>query len=286
MIDTHCHLNLPPLSEDARTVWKQANEAGVHTAIIVGANLESSRAAIETVRNLDGTHAAVGIHPDCISTSEETDGTPLANWTQELESLSTEKEVVAIGECGLDYVELHSLSSVQVEKVKNQQKRLFGIHIQLAKKHHLPLIIHTRNTRNSKDEPQHALDAYADVIDVLEHYSKTDGIIPSFVLHCMSGTTTYLEKGLALGGYISFAGNISYPSAGPLRELLHATPLDRLLLETDAPFLAPQSKRGSTNTPANITETYEFVANELGLSIEALTQQVVTNAGNLFQFKI
>ncbi len=283
MIDTHCHLNLSPLSDDLANVWQRAQNAGVLETIVIGTEMNSSIQALSIASKLLGVSAAVGIHPDVIHPGVTSKDITLEEWETELDKLAQDKKVVAIGECGLDYVELHQINEEEAKTLKNLQKQLFGVHIKLAKKLGLPLSIHCRNTRGAKDQPKHGLNAYHDLFDTLEHFSKDDGVFPRFVLHCMSGDLEYLEQGLKRGGFISFAGNVTYPSAANLRELLKATPLDRLLLETDAPFLSPQASRGQTNEPAKVAETYAFVAQELDISIDELDKIVHDNAKKLFK---
>lgn len=282
MIDTHCHLNLSPLSDDLEGVWNRAQEAGVTNTIVIGTTIPTSEEAVAIASKLVGIFAAVGIHPDVIGPATPKEAISLETWERELTTLAKDDRVVAIGECGLDYVDLHSVNETEAIRLKNLQKQLFGLQIKLAKKLNLPLSIHCRNVRSIKDTPHHHLNAYADLFDTLEHFSKDDGRLPKFVLHCMSGDRDYLKQGLRLGGYISFAGNVTYPSASSLVELLKATPLDRLLLETDAPFLSPQSSRGTPNEPAKVAETYEFVAGQLGMERDGLNQLTHANAKKLF----
>lgn len=268
MIDTHCHLNLPPLNTDLENVWQRAREQGVNQVVVIGTDIKTSKEAIAVASQYSEMFAGVGIHPENVKSD-------MTGWEEELASLAQKPKVVVIGECGLDYSET-PLSP-------NVQKQLFGLHIRLAKKAGLPLSIHCRNSRG-KEVPQHGLNAYRDIFDTLEHFSKDDGVVPKFILHCMSGDKSYLKHGLKLGGYISFAGNITYSSAQALRDLLKATPLDRLLLETDAPFLSPQGKRGTTNEPANVALTYAFAAETLGLHLDTLIAQIQQNAKTIFKF--
>lgn len=282
MIDTHAHLNLPPLSQDTAAVWQRATEAGVSKTIVIGTELKSSQSAIEIAHNLSGVYAAVGIHPDVVHPGVNVADITLSDWEAKLLDLAKNEKVVGIGECGLDYVELHGLDQQEAMRLKNLQKQLFGMQVNLSKALGLPLSIHCRNTRKADEQGKHGLDAYSDLFDTLEHFCKDDGILPKFVLHCMSGDQNYLEAGLKRGGFISFAGNITYPSASNLRQLLQATPLDRLLLETDAPFLSPQSSRGTPNEPAKVSETYEYVAKFLGTHRDELERIIDTNVGKLF----
>lgn len=273
MTDTHCHLNLSPLYEDVENAVRLANEAGVQKLIIIGTDLITSRIAIDLAGKLHNCFAAVGIHPDEAGPT----------FTDDLERLINNPKVIAIGECGLDYCDLQNQTEAETFKQKNIQKQLFGVHIALAKKYNLPLSIHCRNTQKNGDQTNHGLNAYKDLFDTIEHFSKDDGKLPKFVLHCMSGDQEYLKTGLELGGYISFAGNITYPSAQSLRDLLLNTPIERILFETDAPFLAPQGKRGTSNTPANVSEIYKFAANLLGINLDTLDNQVSENVNAIFR---
>jgi TatD DNase family protein len=273
MTDTHCHLNLSPLFEDVENAVKLASETGVSQMIIIGTDLITSRIASDLSSKLLNCYSAVGVHPDEAGPT----------FADDLEKLIDNPKVVAIGECGLDYCDLHNQSETEAFKQKNIQKQLFGVHIKLAKKHNLPLSIHCRNTQKNGDLTSFGLNAYKDLFDTMEHFSKDDGMLPKFVLHCMSGDQEYLKKGLELGGYISFAGNVTYPSAQSLRDLLLNTPIDRLLFETDSPFLAPQGKRGTSNTPANVSDVYKFAANLLEINLDTLDKQVSENVKAIFR---
>lgn len=275
MIDTHAHLNLSPLYEDRAAVITRAQNVGVTQFIIPGTDLTTSRINLQIA---DGhtVFPAVGVHP------EESNLPDLNQVEEELRQMLADPRVIAIGECGLDYCELQSLSEAQAKVGKNEQKRLFGLQISLAKEFHKPLIVHVRNQRRPKDPSASYLNAYADTLDTIRHFSTADGIIPAFVLHCASGNREYVEAALEMGSYISFAGNVTYKNAPELQDLLSLIPPDRLLLETDSPFLSPQSSRGSINEPAKIKETYEFVASHLQIPLSNLEALVVANARTFF----
>ena len=255
IIDTHCHYNLEPLLKNWQDFWEDAQKNGVGASIVIGTTLETSRSAIEIAEQADGLFASVGIHPD-----------DSFLWNPELEhslkELALHPKVVAIGEAGLD---LARVPADQRVAVLDQQKRAFRAQRDLAIAVKKPLVIHAR-------------DAYSEVLSVLEESSS----LPTVILHCMSGPPEYQESALRLGCYCSFAGNVTYPSAEPLRELARRTPPDRLLLETDAPFLPPQSKRGTRNDPANIQETAGFLANLLGCTMQELIDQTSKNARACF----
>lgn len=261
MIDSHTHLNLTPLSDDIERYLANAKEAGVLGMMIVGTDVQSSQMAIDLAVSYEECFASVGLHPECA----ESEG-----WRAEFERiklLASDLNVSAIGECGLDY-------SREVDH--DSQKELFQMHIDLATHHDLPLIIHCRNTR--KAEEIVTWNAYSDLLEILEKQPK----LPQFILHCVSGPVTYVQQALKLGAYVSFAGNVTYPSAGAIREILQVVPLDRLLVETDAPFLAPQSHRGSQNEPSYVVETGAFIAKFLNIPFSQLNQKTEENTRRLF----
>ncbi|HSW90127.1 MAG TPA: TatD family hydrolase [Patescibacteria group bacterium] len=262
MIDTHCHINISPLLEQASDVLERAKNAGVTHCIVVGTSLSDSQTAIDISKHYPNCKAAVGLHPENIKDIGDLD--MLSN---QLSTLAQNKEVVAIGECGLDY----TLKDFD----RTAQRRLFGVHIQIAKQIGLPLVIHCRD--------RESILAYDDLIDTLEHFSKDDGQTPPFVLHCVSGPKEYIQKAIAMGAYVSFAGNVTYPSAQNIRDILPLVPKNKLLAETDAPFLAPQSVRGSTNEPAFVKETVEKLAELLHLPFNEVDRQTTLNAKILFR---
>lgn len=280
MVDTHCHLNLSPLSTQASSLVERAKGSGISKLIIVGTEVSSSIQAIEVAKTVH-QHATVGIHPELGAFlslfSPDASNTLLAMWKSELTTLAKEPECIAIGECGLDYSMLQS-DSIDSERIRQLQVQLFFMQAHLAQSLGFPLTIHCRSTRG-KD--QALFDAYADLLEALATL-KTASQLPRFVLHCVSGPMEYVASCLSLGGYVSFAGNVTYPSAKDIQSLVTRVPANRLLLETDAPFLSPQGLRGSINTPENIVHTAAFVASILGISVESLDQQTSDNAAALF----
>lgn len=285
MIDTHAHLTFPPLSDDPTAVVLRARKAGVTTLINVGTDIDSSAQALSHSEEISDVYAAVGIHPECISQQKETDpfDSTLSTWTQGLEELAHNDHVVAVGECGLDYTYAPNPNNQKDTEIRTQQKRLFGTHIQLALTVNKPLLLHVRHTKTPPEVESYVPGtAYYDTLDTLKHFSLQNGKIPPFVLHCISGGPTYVKTALSLGGYISFAGNITYPTAQTIQKLLSLVPLDRLLVETDCPFLPPQGKRGTPNEPSFIRETVSFIASALGKSFEEIDHQTSENAKRLF----
>lgn len=259
MIDTHCHLNLDPLVKDYHQHYNDAVNAGVDQLIVPGVNYESSQKAVAIAAELDSVYPAIGLHP------HEAEQLLTTQSTQEIYQWLTERsskpEVIAIGECGLDYYRLPD-DPMQAKHIKAFQKKLLKLQIKVALEVDKPLLVHVR-------------DAQDDAIALLEAHQ------PKGVLHCFSGDQTYLDRAIDLGLYISFAGNITFSKAEDLQTLLPVVPPKRLLLETDAPFLNPH--RGQwPNVPGNIIKTYEFVANELQSTPEALSRLVQDNASRLF----
>jgi len=238
IFDTHCHYNLDPLYQDWQKHWQKAQAHGVQKTIVVGTNLESSRRAIEITAQEPNLMAAIGIHP-----SEKN----LADQTRRLEELISE-EVVAIGETGLDYFRLDR-NLPEFETTIQAQKLAFINHIKLANQHQLDLIIHVRD-KKTPETPTPG-NAYWDTIQILENHPSQQ----KFTLHCVSGPTSYIKKAIQLGAYFGIAGNITYKNADHLRDLVRIIPSEKRVLETDAPYLAPQKYRGQVCEPWMIVET-------------------------------
>lgn len=249
MIDTHVHVQDKIYCRDIREVMQRAAQAGIEGMVVVGYDYNSSEEAIALCAQYDYLRAAVGIHPhDARSWNTRT--------VQQLKIIAGNKKVVAIGEIGLDY--FRSLSS------KEQQQAVFLEQLRLALELCLPVIIHSR-------------EATEDVLAVLKNYPQATGVI-----HCYSGTIAQADKFLALGYYIGICGNVTYPQAHLLREVARAIPLERLLLETDAPYLAPQIQRGKRNEPAFLVHTAEEISRLKGVAVTTLTHQTTENARKLF----
>ena len=268
IIDTHVHYNLEPLHSDWQTYWNQAQEVGVTKSIVIGTDLQTCKTAVEIAQQNTNLYAAVGIHPDEGQDSSKNDlyMTALKNLLDQ----DKHHKIVAIGECGLDYYRLPANQQEQ-DRIKQNQKMMFDLQITLARKYDLPVIIHCRDTHEQ---------AYNEVLSILKVHPRTP-----FVLHCMSGSLAYLQEALALGGNISFAGNLTYKNAEALRNLARNTPTDHILLETDAPFLPPQTKRGKTNEPAFIVETAQELARVLGISNQECENVTTANAERIFHLR-
>jgi len=250
IIDTHAHLDFPDYKADRDDVIKRAEEAGVKYIINVGTSLGTSVKSLELTKKYDHIYASVGIHPNAASNVSSDD-------RSRLEALAGQNKVVAIGETGLDYYRDRSK--------KEDQKRLFNQHLELAERHSLPVIIHNR-------------EASDDCLDIIRKYSgRVHGVI-----HCFAGSRDDAKEFLELGFHISFAGPITFPKAETLRDALKAVPVDKLLLETDCPFLAPQPKRGKRNEPSYLQYTIPVLAELYELTVEDIKRITSLSARNLF----
>jgi TatD DNase family protein len=248
-IDTHCHLDFPEYDLDRDEVVRQAKENGVSYIINIGSSLQGSRRAAELSEKYDCVYATVGIHP------HEADVFNLSMLT-ELEALAKKKKVVAIGEIGLDYFKNYS-------KQENQLS-LFIALLKLAKALNLPLVIHSRQ-------------ADKETLGILK-----DAMPIKAVIHCFSGPAEFLNHCLELGFFISFTCNITYKKADNLRQLLKVTPLEKLFLETDAPFLPAEGCRGKRNEPAFVRRLAQEVAAIKGISVEEVARVTSDNAKKFF----
>lgn len=261
-IDTHCHLNFKAFADDWEQVADAAVRAGVEKMMVVGADLKTSARAVELSGKHNNLFASVGIHPHHCQNKIEID---------KLESLAKNKKVVAIGECGLDY-HVYEKSKYQdreiTAEIKTLQKRLFGQQIQLAKKLNLPLIIHNRA-------------AGEDTLDTLNHFCKSDGRYPQGVFHCISGSKKLLEKILKAGFYIGVDGNIAYSQE--VQVLAADAPLERILLETDAPYLTPGPDRSLRNEPISVKIVAEHLSKLKNMTVEKIEAETTKNAKKLFK---
>lgn len=273
IFDTHCHYNLEPFFADWQTAWKTAQDHGVTASNVIGVNVETSQKAIEISQIDDRLQAIVGIHPSEFQTLvEENPGLKIAalqeKTEQQLQTLTTlanQSAIKGVGETGLDYYRLPD-DAEQVGCIKTLQAEALVWHLELAHHQQVPVIIHVRD---QEDE------AYWDVLDLLKKYHR--GSQP-FILHCVSGPTEYIKAALELGAYLGIAGNSTYKTADHIRSLIKLAPPERLLLETDAPFLPPQPHRGQVCQPWMIAETAAYLHDELGLDLE----QIYENSRQLF----
>ncbi len=253
LIDSHCHLDFPELKADREAVLARARAAGIGLMVTISTRVRRFDDLLEIVDAHDDVFCSVGTHPH--HAAEERDVT-----LDEILSLARHPKVVAIGEAGLDY---HYDHSPRVD-----QERGFRTHIAAARETGLPLVIHAR-------------DADEDVARILEEETKK-GAFP-FVLHCFTGGPELARRGVALGGTISFSGVITFKNSVALREIAATVPLDRLLVETDAPYLAPEPLRGRTNEPANVVHTAARLASIRGVSEAEIARVTTANFASLFK---
>lgn len=270
MVDVHCHLNLHKFDSDYDAVIKDAFEKEVDKIVNTGTSIPSSRKAVELAQKYDGLYAIVGIHPHhADKTDIEFEGELHENWLLELESLAKQPEVIGIGEIGLDYFSYKSNGIVE----KRLQEDAFRSQIELSIKLGLPLQIHNRL-------------AWDDTLNILLDYKKGFQNPPG-MFHCYSGSIEFTKKVLAAEFYLGFDGNVTYEGL-PLKEdtalidLVRYAPIDRILTETDSPFLTPEPFRGSRNTPSNIPVILEFIAKEKGISYNKLKLQIDSNLKAVF----
>jgi TatD DNase family protein len=246
-VDTHCHLFL--MEENPGDVVAAAGRAGVGTLVCAGIDPRTSRRSIDLAESLPGVFATAGMHPH---TASELD----AQAWQEISQMVAMPRVVAVGECGLDFYRMRSS--------REDQERAFGLHISLSRETELPVVVHVR-------------DAWPDALRLLD-----EGSAERVVLHCFSGDASIATECAARGWYLSFAGNLTYPKNQHLREAAGATPLDRILVETDSPFLSPQALRGRDNSPANVVEVIREIATVRATSFEVVRDATSANARAVF----
>lgn len=252
LIDSHCHLDMFP-AEERLALLERAQAAGVGEMVSISTRLGQARNLIDMVAKLPNVWCTVGVHPH--NAHEEPVPEP-----ETLAAMTRHKKVVGIGESGLDYFYDKAPRPVQ--------QASFRAHIRAARLSGLPLVIHAR-------------DADDDVASILKEEWDQGGSYP-FLLHCFSSTRALAESALALGGYVSFSGILTFPKSTELREIARDVPAERLLVETDAPYLAPVPFRGKRNEPAFVARTATMLAEVRGLDPAALAELTTGNFRRLF----
>ena len=249
LIDSHAHLDSVDFDADREEVLRRAQEAGVRALLTVGTGgtLDEIRGALRISAQHDWIYAAAGIHPHDAKNFNDADFAALAQWM-------SEPRVIAWGEIGLDYHYDHSPREVQARAFRRQ--------LELARAAKRPVIIHCR-------------EAWDDCLRILESDWRSSGL--GGILHCFSGTLTEARRGLDLGFLVSFAGNATYPKAQGLRDVAREVPLDRLLIETDCPYLAPQPHRGRRNEPAYVAEVARTLATVRDLGPDEVAAATAAN---------
>ncbi len=270
MIDVHCHLNLHKFDQDYDQVIKDALSCGVKNIVNTGTSIPSSRKALKLAQDYKELYAIVGIHPHHADKSDkEFEGELQTDWLKELENLAKLPKVIGIGEVGMDYFRYVSNGIVEKEVQESAFRKQIELSIQLG----LPLQIHTRL-------------AWDDTLDILLDY-KSQLQDPPGMFHCFSGSIAYAKRVLDAGFYLGFDGNITYGGIPPgedtpLSDLVQYAPLDRILTETDSPFLTPQSLRGTRNVPQNVIIVARHIAYLKGCSYEEVDQRVLINFQKVF----
>ncbi|MBW2472066.1 MAG: TatD family hydrolase [Deltaproteobacteria bacterium] len=254
VIDTHCHLDMISSTADLDKTVTQAAASGVTPIITVGIDLQSSQKAIQLAGQYDAVYATVGIHPHNVQSLDE-------GIYAELEKLCRAPKVVAYGEIGLDYVKQYAPKDVQLEHYERQ--------LDLARNTGLPLVIHDR-------------EAHDDILHIL---MQKGPISAGGVMHCFSGNWQYAQKVLDLGFFISIPGVVTFNKAFDMQEVAQKVPLERLLLENDAPFLTPEPLRGKKNFPEYVLYTAQKIATLRGLSLEKLARITTENGLQLFNIR-
>lgn len=263
MIDVHCHLNFKSFQKDYDEVIKRAQKAGVEKIINTGTSIQTSQRAIEMAEEYENLYTIVGIHPHHADKIED-------NWIDELNSLAKKPKVVAIGEIGMDFYSYRSNGIVDAKT----QEEVFEAQIQIAYENKLPLQIHGRH-------------AGKEILEILNSHKNKLMENPG-MFHCFAGNIDYLKKVLELGFYIGFDGNITYAGIAPgedtsLSELIEYAPLDRIVTETDAPFLTPEPHRGSRNEPSYVIITGNSIAKIKNSSFDEVNKITTENARKIFK---
>lgn len=260
LIDTHAHLDVKQFKPDFDEVLERAKQAGVTTIINIGPSVNSSLKATQINSDQIRMFSTVGLHPEYAPLANPEKSIPLKMKALEKIYKANPQKVVGVGECGLDYFKHEGQIT---DKEKEAQKALFQAQINLARKLNLPLIIHCR-------------DAWEDIFDF--NFSGTNGIFHSF-----TGSQEIAQKALALDFYLSFSCIITYPKNNYLRDIIKTTLIEKILTETDCPFLPPQSLRGQRNEPANVVEVIKTIAEIKNLSYKEVAQVILNNAKLLFR---
>lgn len=307
-IDTHCHLDWESYQGDLDHVVARANQDGVMKFVTIGVDVPGNRKAAEIAALYPQVYQCVGFHPEIVSEEEFSEG-KITVLIKELEELVQKEKVVGIGECGLDYYHMKQ-SGIEPEEMLRLielQKDLFERQILLALREGLPLSLHVRDTTD---------DAYLDTLEVLSDYysargdsrrisfsidalssryehdaldaqvvasTEAEGLRLPGVLHCISGSEEYIRTAIEMGFMVGICGNITFKNAQELREILKQIPLESMVLETDAPFLAPGNMRGKRNEPAFMVETAQCLADLKGISLVEVERATTDNAQRLFK---
>src|ERR1700719_1586365 len=255
IVDSHAHLEFPQFDDDRDAMLERTRAAGVETLLAIGSGTGPDRlnAAIPFAEQHDWIYATVGIHPHGAKLATE-------EHFERLDELAKHPRVIAWGEMGLDYYYDHSPRDVQ--------QQVFQRQLGQARTAKLPIVIHCR-------------DAWADCLEMIERDWRSSGL--GGILHCFTGTMDDAKRGLDMGFMVSFAGNVTYPKMQHLRDVARELPLDRLLTETDSPFLPPQGRRGKRNEPAFVVEVAQALASVRDLGNDEIAATTAANFRRFFR---
>ena len=254
--DSHCHLDPMRFGADLGDVLARARAAGVTRLAVIGTRATDSEAAADLAAGEPGVVAAAGLHPNDVAEVGPDE------WDR-IERLAASGRVAAVGETGLDWYRTTAPPDLQRES--------FDRHLRLAQRHSLPVVIHTRESTR-------------DVLDMLREAVARGPILP--VLHSFTGTAAEAAEAIALGCFLGFAGMVTFRSSAALRDVATTVPLDRLLVETDSPFLSPEPLRGKRNEPAHVVHTATCLALARGEPLEALAATTTANARRVFGVRV
>jgi len=254
LFDSHSHLNDEKFDEDREEQIKKIHESGVSNFITAGYSVESSKKALEIAKKYDFIYTTAGVSPNDIPQTEEELWKQLAEIEKIVEK--NKEKICAIGEIGLDYY--------WNTDNKELQKKAFIEQIKIANKYNLPIVIHTR-------------EAVMDTLQIL----KENKVTKTGVFHCCPQNRELIKEGLKLGFYISFAGPITFKNSKNAEEMINLVPNDRILIETDSPYLAPEPVRGTRNTPANVKYIAQKIADVKGLTLEEVEKITFENTKNI-----
>ena len=262
-IDTHAHLGYPDFGEELAQVIERAQAAKVTQIVSIATDLEATRKTLELAGRFEAVYATVGLHPGEVPSVSLCD-------MKELAQLAAEPKVVAIGETGLDYYR----EAKDDAALRQQQKDLFWAQLELAKERHLPVVIHNRA-------------AEGDILEIVRAHAESlpKERRPWGVMHCFSGDEKFAFDCIEVGLLISYTGILTFKKSAALRDVAKKLSLDYVMLETDAPYLAPEPHRGKRNEPAYVPLIAETLAQVKGVTVEEVARATTANARRLFRLR-
>jgi len=281
LFDSHCHLNFPEFADSYEQIIADCLSKNIGV-INIGTNIETSREVVElaSIYPTDPIYAAIGLHPTHASETEfderekdidQPETEFIASKYQALLDSDSVRKIVGVGEIGLDY--FHLPEGMDLAEIKRKQKQVFLAQLDFASENNLPVIIHARGSRENPE------DAYRDILNILSSY-KLNGVI-----HCFGSTLEIAQKFISLGFYIGFTGIITFKnkSVDQLREVVKNIPLEKILVETDAPYLSPEPYRGQKNTPQYVEYVAQKVAEIKKNSLDEVKELTTENVKKLFK---